>query len=133
VLAGSFLVLLIGFSRIYLGVHWLSDVLGGLALAAFWLTFLITACETRFRYGGEFPWRRGHQLVKLRLGLRLAIMVPAFLATFWGLYLYIDQHVPPRVFKELKQMTPKGLRPSGLGSASRESGSVNARSAKPLQ
>ena len=39
VLAG--LVLLIGFSRIYLGVHFLSDVIGGYAAAAVWLTFCI--------------------------------------------------------------------------------------------
>jgi membrane-associated phospholipid phosphatase len=32
-------VLLIGFSRIYLGAHYLSDVIGGYAVAAVWLTF----------------------------------------------------------------------------------------------
>ncbi|MBV9128821.1 MAG: phosphatase PAP2 family protein [Verrucomicrobia bacterium] len=35
------LVLLIGFSRIYLGVHFLSDVIGGYAAATVWLTFCI--------------------------------------------------------------------------------------------
>jgi membrane-associated phospholipid phosphatase len=35
------LVLLIGFSRIYLGVHFLSDVIGGYAAAAVWLSFCI--------------------------------------------------------------------------------------------
>ena len=35
------LVLLIGFSRIYLGAHFLSDVIGGYAGAAVWLTFCI--------------------------------------------------------------------------------------------
>jgi len=57
VVGGSFLTLLIGFSRLYLGVHWFSDVVGGYVLAAAWLTILITACEMRLRYGGEFPWR----------------------------------------------------------------------------
>lgn len=127
VLSGSFLVLLIGFSRIFLGVHWLSDVLGGLALAAVWLTFLITACEMRFRYGGEFPWRQGLQPVQLRRGLRMAIILPALLATLWGLYHYIDTHIPPRVFKELKQVTSRGLHPS------RESGPADSGRAKPLQ
>jgi membrane-associated phospholipid phosphatase len=37
----ALLVLLIGFSRIYLGVHFLSDVIGGYAAAAVWLTFCI--------------------------------------------------------------------------------------------
>jgi len=35
------LILLVGFSRIYLLVHWFSDCLVGLALGLFWLTFLI--------------------------------------------------------------------------------------------
>jgi undecaprenyl-diphosphatase len=35
------LVLLIGFSRINFGAHYLSDVLGGYAAAAVWLTFCI--------------------------------------------------------------------------------------------
>ena len=41
VAALAVLVLLIGFSRIYLGVHFLSDVIGGYAAAAVWLTFCI--------------------------------------------------------------------------------------------
>jgi membrane-associated protein len=36
-----FLIIAIGFSRIYLRVHWFSDTLAGLALGLFWLTFLI--------------------------------------------------------------------------------------------
>jgi undecaprenyl-diphosphatase len=33
--------LLVGFSRIYLNVHWLSDVLGAYSLGVFWLTFCV--------------------------------------------------------------------------------------------
>jgi undecaprenyl-diphosphatase len=43
VLAG--LVLLIGFSRMFLGVHWLSDVVGGFAAGACWLGLCITVLE----------------------------------------------------------------------------------------
>ncbi len=39
------LVLVIGFSRIYLRAHWFSDVLGGFAIGAFWLVLCITATE----------------------------------------------------------------------------------------
>jgi membrane-associated phospholipid phosphatase len=35
------ITVVVGFDRIYLNVHWLSDVLGGLMLGAFWLAFSI--------------------------------------------------------------------------------------------
>lgn len=38
---GLFLIILVGWSRIYLKVHWFSDVVVGFALGLFWLTFLI--------------------------------------------------------------------------------------------
>ncbi|MEK6939227.1 MAG: phosphatase PAP2 family protein [Nanoarchaeota archaeon] len=37
----ALLIILVGFSRIYLNVHWLSDVLGGFALGFFWLSLMI--------------------------------------------------------------------------------------------
>jgi undecaprenyl-diphosphatase len=47
-----FWLLLIGFTRIYLGAHYLTDVLGALAAGLFWLVFCWTAFET-------LRWRRG--------------------------------------------------------------------------
>ena len=43
--AGSVLILAIGFSRLYLGVHFLSDVLGGYLLGILWLIFGISLVE----------------------------------------------------------------------------------------
>ncbi len=42
----ALLILLIGFSRVYLGVHWLSDVLAGYATGFTWLLFSIFFAKT---------------------------------------------------------------------------------------
>ena len=49
VIAGGVLILLIGFSRMYLGVDYVSDVLGGYAAGLVWLSFTITGVETFYR------------------------------------------------------------------------------------
>jgi membrane protein DedA with SNARE-associated domain/membrane-associated phospholipid phosphatase len=46
VFEAALLVVLIGFSRLYLGVHYFSDVLAGYAAGGVWLSALITGTET---------------------------------------------------------------------------------------
>ena len=46
VLGAALMVVLIGFSRMYLGVHYFSDVLAGYAAGGVWLSALITGAET---------------------------------------------------------------------------------------
>jgi membrane-associated phospholipid phosphatase len=45
VFGAALLVLLTDFSRLYLGVHYFSDVVGGFASAGVWLSVLITGSE----------------------------------------------------------------------------------------
>ncbi len=64
------LVLLIGFSRLYLGVHYFSDVAGGFAAGTVWLSTCVTAMELVRRgeigewWGGQWRhWSRPRGLV----------------------------------------------------------------------
>src|SRR2546430_1432006 len=45
-IAAGLVILLIGLTRVYLGAHFLSDVLGAFAASVVWLTFCWTAFET---------------------------------------------------------------------------------------
>ena len=82
-IANISLFTLIGFSRVYLGVHWMSDVMAGFALALFWLTLLVLI----FRLFDSMFYRT---LVKLWPSHRLASSSStASVATFgagcfWG-------------------------------------------------
>jgi undecaprenyl-diphosphatase len=45
----AIVVLGVGYSRLYLGLHFFSDVVGGLAAGAVWLTTCVTALEVARR------------------------------------------------------------------------------------
>jgi undecaprenyl-diphosphatase len=111
-LFGSFIVLLIGFSRIYLGLHWLSDVLAGFALAALWLTFLITLCETRFRYGG-FNLKRGVRPFKFSPRTKFILMIPAALLAVGMIFILLEPYLRTislgRVARSHQLMAPPPL------------------------
>jgi membrane-associated phospholipid phosphatase len=47
--AAAALILLIGFSRLYLGVHYLSDVIAGFSLGLAWVAFCVVLLHLRLR------------------------------------------------------------------------------------
>jgi len=70
------LVFLIGFSRLFLGVHYLSDVLGGYALGFLWLLVGIGLSEWHLRRTGPTEyfkpltkpmWRLGYALISIAI------------------------------------------------------------------
>src|SRR5262245_17921331 len=49
VVFAAWLILLIGFSRVYLGAHWFSDVVGGIAFGLGWMFICMAASEALHR------------------------------------------------------------------------------------
>lgn len=57
--AATVVVLVIGVARIYLGVHYFSDVIGGLAAGIVWLSVCISGAEVALGQRGLSPWDVG--------------------------------------------------------------------------
>ena len=62
VLAAVAMVLAIGFARVALGVHFVSDVLAGYVLGAAWMAAMIAAFNTWRRESGKPPVDPAHGL-----------------------------------------------------------------------
>jgi membrane protein DedA with SNARE-associated domain/membrane-associated phospholipid phosphatase len=100
------LILLIGFSRLYLGVHYLSDVLGGYLLGILWLLVGITINEwLLFKDRGE----RKYPLPKHLLHYISAGLIALAIIIYIGFGIYFKPEINPVTEKNETQITISGL------------------------
>jgi len=103
VISGLIVILAIGFSRIYLGVHWPSDVLASYASGAAWITFIITAIEIRKKF---YPKRQKEEQPHIKSNLLISLGLTLFIAwvVFWVLYCKMNPLKQPTAVLETPQI-----------------------------
>lgn len=107
ILFGITIVLLIGISRIYLGVHWPTDVLASFAVGSAWLTTLITLIEIKKKYN---PHKIKIPFLKKKYILSLSI----FLTILWFSFIIFYFKTHPLKTIDKQKLTPIELTKSDI-------------------
>ena len=107
VIAALSIILAVGFSRIYLGAHFPSDVLGGYAAGLAWLTAIITALETRMR-------DNAHRNPQPYVSKNAAVIIGLLAFTIWGGFVlyYYETHplkAPSTTVEKPAIITPRDI------------------------
>ncbi len=86
IVGGAMTIISIGLSRVYLGVHWPSDIIASFMLGAAWLVFLITILELR----KKTSWTKEN--IKM-IGKKFIVVPTTILFSFWFAYMGYFFHV----------------------------------------
>jgi membrane-associated phospholipid phosphatase len=80
----------LGFSRVFIGVHWPSDVLASFALGACWLTLIVTALNIARANGfeGDGGWRG--PVLRRVVGAALAIIWAAIVTGYYTTHPFVE-------------------------------------------
>jgi len=73
----------VGFDRVYLNVHWFSDVLGGWLFGAFWLTFAISVfvwLESKGNFGSDRFNAVANWLYVVAVGVSVLVVALGFIS-----------------------------------------------------
>ncbi len=90
-----FFIIAIGFSRVYLGVHWLSDVLASFVGGIAWVTILSTVFKTKQRFG---PRKTKEACIPESSDQKTTILLLFFLFIVWISYViyFYNTHPLPK-------------------------------------
>jgi undecaprenyl-diphosphatase len=73
----------VGFDRVYLNVHWLSDVFGGWLFGAFWLLFVILVFR-QLNLAGKFQSDKFHTIANVLFGLAVVVAILIVVLLLFG-------------------------------------------------